>query len=1109
MKAKLTNVALRTSLLYAIAGVLWILFSDQMLVSKLSDPAAVNRLQTYKGWAFVTVTAVLLYFALRGQLSLWEKEAAARRLADEALRHSEERFQLAMRGANDGLWDCDLRTNEVYYSPRWKSMLGYADDEVENSMEAWERLVHPQDLERTLVQRQDLMDARSDKYEVEFRLRHKDGHYLNILSRGFPLRDAEGRCVRVVGTHVDITERKRAEAALRQSEERFAKAFRASPAALSITRLADGCFIDVNEAFLQLAGYGRAELIGRRSTVLNLFPDPALRAELVRLLREQGTVRNFELSLRTKTGDLRRVLLSAEEIELDGDPHILAILVDITERQRAEEELRRSKSQLVTALEAGRMGMWIMDFNQNTAWWDEEAAKVCGITLEQAGGGRLEAAFSFVHPADRSRVQEEVEAAVKEGRDLAIEYRVLRPDGSVACVASRGRVERDAGLPSRLTGVTMDITERRRAETALRQSEERFAKAFRASPAALSITRLADGCFVDVNEAFLLLSGYGRAELIGRRSTDLNMFTDPDLRAELVRRLREQGTVRNYEMPLRIKSGDLRRVLFSTEEIELGGDPHVLAILVDITDRKRAEEELRSSRSQLLTALEAGRMGTWIIDLKKNIMWWDDETVKALGVPPLDEAGTPLDIAYSLVHPEDLHRVQATMEAAIREGSPATTEYRVVRPDGGVVWAAVRGQLERDPAGLPARLTGVIMDISARKRAEETQLRSQKLEALGTLAGGIAHDFNNILVAINGNTELAIAYLPPSHPAQESLREITKAGARATDLVRRILTFSRPVEHKREVVQLRPAVEEALRLVRATLPAMTDIHSDFASNVPTIEADSSQIHQIIVNLATNAAHAIGSRRGVIEVRLDAENVDAEHAAVSPDLHEGRYARLTVSDNGCGMDKPTLERIFDPFFTTKAPGLGTGLGLSVVHGIMQSHEGAVTVYSQPGKGSTFRLYFPASRDEAGRHPAPSHETTHGQGERVLYVDDEEALVRLSTRMLKRLGYEVTGHSDPVAALQDFRSRPQDFDVIVTDASMPRMSGLELARELLAARPDVPILMTSGYLRPEDHEAALQMGVRGLIMKPNTIEELSRAFDRLFRDRESRDKQAVVE
>jgi CheY-like chemotaxis protein len=352
------------------------------------------------------------------------------------------------------------------------------------------------------------------------------------------------------------------------------------------------------------------------------------------------------------------------------------------------------------------------------------------------------------------------------------------------------------------------------------------------------------------------------------------------------------------------------------------------------------------------------------------------------------------------------------------------------------------------------------------------------------------------LLAINGNARLAVNDLPADHPAQESLREIAKAGARATELVRRILSFSRPRESKREPLELRPVVEEALKLLRSTLPAMVEIKLTTEGSLPVIEGDAGAIHQVVMNLVTNAAHAIGDRSGTIEVKLEAVIVSEDQARLSGDLTAGAYARMTVSDNGCGMGRAVVERIFDPFFTTKSAGQGTGLGLPVVHGIMRAHHGAVNVYSEPGIGTKFYLYFPVSRHAQAITASEAPASTRPRRERVLYIDDEPALVQLTMRSLTRLGYRVTGFSDPMQALDAFCAAPQDFDVIITDLSMPGMSGFDLARAILAVRGDIPIIVTSGYVRPQDEEAAMNLGVHAIVLKPDTVDELVQALDRLF-------------
>jgi PAS domain S-box-containing protein len=398
-----------------------------------------------------------------------------------------------------------------------------------------------------------------------------------------------------------------------------------------------------------------------------------------------------------------------------------------------------------------------------------------------------------------------------------------------------------------------------------------------------------------------------------------------------------------------------------------------------------------------------------------------------------------------------------------------------------------------DANGQCIHIVGTVHDMTARKLAEEERLnleaqlhQSQRMQSLGTLVGGIAHDFNNILAAISCNIDLALLEPTAQEPVRQHLVDIQKASGRAIELVRQILTFSRREQPKREVLHLREIVEEALKLLQATLPKNITLMVRCDADVPKVSADPTQIHQIIMNLGVNAVHAMRANGGTLEVNLSRCTFAAGAKEMPAELAEGNYVRLRVTDTGSGMDAGTLKRAFDPFFTTKPIGEGTGLGLSVVHGIVKSHQGGLDVQSELGRGTTFSLYFPALAIEESE-PAVAVPAT-GQGERVMYVDDEEALTFLVTRALSRMGYRVTGHSNSMAALQDFRSRPTEFDIVVTDISMPDLSGPELARELRLVRPDVPIVMTSGYIRPEDIEAAAQLRINQLVYKPSTVTEL---------------------
>jgi PAS domain S-box-containing protein len=395
-------------------------------------------------------------------------------------------------------------------------------------------------------------------------------------------------------------------------------------------------------------------------------------------------------------------------------------------------------------------------------------------------------------------------------------------------------------------------------------------------------------------------------------------------------------------------------------------------------------------------------------------------------------------------------------------------------------------------------------DITERKRAAamqsqlQAQLReSQKMEALGTLAGGVAHDFNNALAMIIGNVELARQDVGPGHDALESLEEIGKASRRAKDLVQQILAFGRRQKLDRKVMSLALVVVESARLLRATLPAMVTLRVECEGDTPAVLADVTQVKQLLLNLCGNALHAVQDqgRPGVIEVHLNAHvrsQVEA-HGNLSP----GRYACLLVRDNGPGMDEATRSRIFEPFFTTKPVGKGTGLGLSVVHTIVQAHEASIEVKSTPGEGSEFCIYFPAIDAPVPEvtAPAPSTTSVEGNGKHVLYVDDEEAIIFLMKRLLERQGFRFSGYTDPQEALVVARANPDQFDLVVTDYNMPGMCGLAVASALREIRADLPVVLASGYITEALRAKAPAAGIRELIYKPNTVEDLCEAVARL--------------
>ena len=387
---------------------------------------------------------------------------------------------------------------------------------------------------------------------------------------------------------------------------------------------------------------------------------------------------------------------------------------------------------------------------------------------------------------------------------------------------------------------------------------------------------------------------------------------------------------------------------------------------------------------------------------------------------------------------------------------------------------------------------------SEEERAKlETKLRqAQKMEAMGRLAGGIAHDFNNILTAILGHAEIASLQLT-DHSAKGNIDQVLKASQRARDLVQQILAFSRQRPAEKKVLVLEGVITEATKLLRASIPAAVEISVHIAPGGAAVLADPSQIHQILINLGTNAAHAMKERGGRLDVGLDVCEVGSDIVRQFPQLRAGPHVRLSISDSGCGMDGSTLDRLFEPFFTTKEPGDGTGLGLAVVHGIVQSHDAAISVESRPGAGTTFRIYFPVET----AIPTPPRLTAppvpRGNGELIMFVDDEASVLALAEAMLKNLGYTTQGCSHPDQALALFRERPNDFALVVTDLSMPGMSGLDVARELLKINAQTKIILTSGYTGDLDMEQCERLGFRGLLAKPFPLRMLGETIAKALR------------
>ena len=565
---------------------------------------------------------------------------------------------------------------------------------------------------------------------------------------------------------------------------------------------------------------------------------------------------------------------------------------------------------------------------------------------------------------------------------------------------------------------------------------------------------------------------------------------------------REDATSESSEVIFHVGStgtfaGDLHIARIDNEQDELA---HFICAIIDqgplLAERRALQEsaaalrlrneELHLSENRLAAIINSSLDAIICVDTARRITVFNPAAAALFQCPSDQALGSPLErflpdavqtLAYTRL---STHAQLGEMEGRTIGGKPLAVEVSVSfeqRQDGDIITVFAR-------------------DLTARKKIEtqrnvlETQLReSQKMQAVGTMAGGIAHDFNNILGAILGNVELAKQDAGSNSPALTSLREIEKAGRRARDLVRQILTFSRNETPKRSAIHLPEVVYETTRLLKVTLPPSIDLQVRIDKHVPAVMADATQVEQALLNLCTNAMHAIGNDRGVISVELSStynRSLKEERRGIS----RGHHVTLSVRDTGTGIEPDTMERIFEPFFTTKPVGQGTGLGLAVVHGIMRTHQGSVGVKSAPGKGSVFTLYFPPvdAPPVTAQLEITFPNTVRGEGKHVMYVDDDEALVFLVERVLTRKGFRVSSFTDPHLASVALRERPHDFDLLVTDYNMPGFCGVDLLREARAVRPDLPVALASGYVTADIEQSAFAEGAGALIHKPNDVEEL---------------------
>lgn len=563
--------------------------------------------------------------------------------------------------------------------------------------------------------------------------------------------------------------------------------------------------------------------------------------------------------------------------------------------------------------------------------------------------------------------------------------------------------------------------------------------------------------------------------------------------------LAEMGVESYMGVPLRDSSEEVLGILVVMDDKPMVETEDRLRTLLTIFGARAAAElertQAEEAHARLATAIDQAAEAIVITDPGGTIQYVNPAFESITGYSAEEAVGQNPRILKSGKHSDAFYRA---MWDTLQRGEVWAGHLVNKRNDGSLFEEQATISPIRNAAGKTTNYVAVKRDVTHEVELE-TQLRqAQKMEAIGSLAGGIAHDFNNILNAVLGYADLAMQDVPEGSLVHQNLEQVTRAGRRAADLVDQILTFSRQTEQARKPIRIQNVIEETLKLLRGTLPSTIKVRQTIDSGCGPVWADSSQIQQVVMNLCTNAYHAMREMGGVLEVTLDEIDVDAGLAKEEPDLKQARYVRFAVSDTGHGISPSTMQRIFEPYFTTKDVGVGTGLGLATVHGIVRSHKGAVTVESEPGKGTTFTVFLPLSVQEADaleveEEPEP---TTLTGDECILHVDDEEPIARLVETTLGRLGYTVVSRTSSVEALAAFRAEPMRFDVVVTDQTMPNLTGVELAKEMMRIRPDIPIVLCTGFSELVDEKQAKAIGIQAYVKKPIIGHELAMAIRRVL-------------
>jgi PAS domain S-box-containing protein len=924
----------------------------------------------------------------------------------------------------------------------------------------------------------------------------------------------------------EIVERTRTEEDLKKANDYLESILKDSPDAIAIVNK-QARVIKWSKMASALYGSSFDELKGKRA--YDFYADPVERTGMLALLRRDGFINKHKVSMKRKDGGIFPAEMSISLLKDNGDRAIgsVAILRDLSDERKMLDALRNTNERLEREIAARRVveislrkseneyraifenkgtATIIIEEDSTISLVNAEFEKLSGFPRKEVEGWKKWTEFVAEEDLEGMKESHRLRRIDPEASPRQYEFRFRNSLGEIRHIFLT--VTPIPGS-SRTVASLLDITERKQVEEWLNESQQQMADIINFLPDATFVIDKT-GRVIAWNKAMEEMTGIKARDMLGksnyeyalpfygrRRPILIDLVLEPEEEIELnYDKIEKEDSLLSGEtyVPLLKEGGAYLFGKASVLRDSKGSIVGAIESIRDITERKRVVEALARAEEKYRGIFENAIEGISQTTCEGRLLVANPALARILGYDSSEEViNTITDISRQVyVNPE--RRTELLRQ--IKEwGSVQEFEAQFFRKDKSIAWVTLNMRAVRDENGKVAYLEGTVQDITDRKLLESQLIQAQKMEAIGTLAGGIAHDFNNILAAILGYTELTKGRLQQKE-LHGYLERVLQACERAKNLVAQILTFSRQAEQEKKPLDVRLLINETIKLLRATLPSTIEIRQRIASEVYAVLADPTQIHQILINLCTNAAFAMREKGGRLEISLDYVELSQKITPLYSDLTPGPYVKLRVSDTGTGIAPEIIHRIFDPFFTTKKKGEGTGLGLSMVYGILRGYGGTITVQSEPGAGSIFDVYIPAIRQDTEATSVPIEAISEGS-ELVLFVDDEDILMEMGRDILQSLGYQVTATTDSRKALEIFRNQHDHFDLVITDMTMPGMTGADLSKEILKIQPNIPIVLCTGFSELINEEKAKGLGIREFLMKPLNMRDLAEVIRKVLR------------